>query len=77
MFSPPLLSLHIPAGAAAAGLHNVVVAARRVGLCAAGGGHRLLPDHRPALQGVQREEPEASGPVGDGQQTERRTAEAR
>lgn len=74
---PPLLFLHIPAGVAAAGGHDVVVAARRVGLCAAGGGHRLLPDHWPALQGVQREEREASGPIRDGQQTERRQAEAR
>lgn len=57
--------------------HNVVVAARRLGLLASGGSHRLLPHHRPALQGVQREEPEASGAVGDGQQTERRQAEER
>lgn len=65
------------AGISASGGSDVVVAARRVGLLTSGGRRRLLPDHRPTLQGVQREESEASGAVGDGQQTERRQAEER
>lgn len=55
----------------------MVVAARRVGLLASGDRRGLLPHHGPALQGVLREEPEASGALGDGQQTERRQAEER
>lgn len=61
----------------APGGHDVVVAARPAGLLTSGGRRHLLPHHRAALQGVQREESEASGAAGDGQQTKRRQAEER
>lgn len=58
-------------------VHYVVVAAGDIELCAAGGGHHILPDHRETLQGVQREVPEASGTLGQRQQTEGWKAEER
>ena len=48
----------------------MVVAVGCTELCAAGGDHHLLPDHRATLQGVQREVREAPGTLGHGQQTE-------
>lgn len=55
----------------------MVVGGRCIELCAAGGGGRLLTDHWATLQGVQREEPEATRTLGDRQQTEGRQAEER
>lgn len=55
----------------------MVVDPRRIELYSFGGGCHLLSDNRATLQGVQREEPEASGTLGDRHQTERRQAEER
>lgn len=74
LFLPLLFSL--PGVAAAAG-HDVVVAARRFGLLASGVRRCRSARDRPAPQGVQREELEASAAVGDRQQTERREAKER
>lgn len=74
------LSLFVPIYSAAKAVqfgHYVVVDPRRIELYSFGGSCHLLSDNRATLQGVQWEESEASGTLGDRQQTERRQAEER